>query len=374
MEKRIHPKVSDLLFMLKDTCEYMCRNIYQNPEIVLNYVLEKIVKMMNAKAGNVRLFDKASGNLVLKASYGVSKRYQNRKTSLPVGTSIAGLAYEKEKIYAVEDLSINNRYHAPEYTLKEGVSSLLSAPLATPESKLGVCSIYFPEPRKFHREETEFFSIFSSFLATFLNTQILNYQLGRSYLEIAKALIVTLEEKDPYTKGHSERVREYAVKIAERLKFSKNEVQILSDFSILHDIGKIIVDSSILNKPGKLNKEEWDVIKQHPVVGTRMISPFNGLASGIPLIKHHHERMDGKGYPDGLKGDSIPPLVQIMAVADAFDAMTSPRAYRNAMTLEKTEAQLIKNIGGQFDEKVIRTLLALIEAKEIILPGFKPSV
>ena len=366
MEKRIHPKISNLLLMLKNICEYLCQNIHQDPENVLNYVLEKIVKMMNAKAGNIRLFDKSSGNLILKASYGVSKKYQNGKPSLPVGISIAGLVYEKGTVYVVEDLRINNRYHSPEYAIKEGVGSLLSAPLATSEKKLGVCSIYFPEPRKFNRQEIEFFTVFSDFLATFLTINTLNYQLGQSYLDIAKSLIVTLEEKDPYTRGHSERVREYAVKMAEKLKLSKTEIQILSDFSILHDIGKIIVDNSILNKPGKLNKEEWEIIKQHPVIGARMILPFNGLASGIPLIKHHHERMDGKGYPDGLRGDSIPPMVQIMVIADAFDAMTSPRAYRDALTIEDAKHQLLKNADNQFGWKATKTMIGLIEAGKII--------
>jgi len=97
-----------------------------------------------------------------------------------------------------------------------------------------------------------------------------------------------------------------------------------------------------------------------------MISPFNGLASGIPLIKHHHERMDGKGYPDGLKRDSIPPLAQIMVVADAFDAMTSPRAYRNALTLEDTKNQLLKNAKDQFGRKAIKAMIDLIEAGKII--------
>ncbi|MFA5393342.1 MAG: HD-GYP domain-containing protein [Candidatus Ratteibacteria bacterium] len=367
MKRKVHPKISNLLLMLNDICKYLCQNMHQNPESVLNYTLEKIVKLMNAKACNVRLFDKLSGNLILKANYGVSKKYQHEKPSLPVGTSIAGLAYEKEKVYAVEDLRINNRYHSPEYALKEGVGSLLSTPLVTSESKLGVCSIYFPKPRKFSREEIEFFSIFSNFLATFLTTHTLNYQLGRSYLDIAKALIVALEEKDPYTRGHSERVREYAIKMAEKLKMSKTEIQILSDFSILHDIGKIIVDNSILNKPGKLNKEEWDAIKQHPVIGSRMILPFDGLASGIPLIKHHHERVDGKGYPDGLKGDSIPPLVQIMAVSDAFDAMTSPRAYRNALTLKEAKRQLRKNTDRQFGRKATEAMISLIDSGEVIL-------
>ncbi|NQS88339.1 HD domain-containing protein [Patescibacteria group bacterium] len=99
-----------------------------------------------------------------------------------------------------------------------------------------------------------------------------------------------VEEKDPYTRGHSERVREYAIKMAKKLKLPKNEIQILSDFSILHDIGKVIIDSAILNKPDKLTKEEWGIVKQHPLSGARMVLPFNGLASGIPLIKHHHER------------------------------------------------------------------------------------
>ena len=365
-KKKAYPKISELLLSLNSICEYICRHILQDPEALLGYVLKKIVLLMHAKAGNIRLFDESTKTLILKASYGVSKKYRKMKLALEVGTSVAGYVFENGKVYVSENLKKNNLYRHPEYAIREGITSLISAPLTTSERKLGVLSIYFPKPRKFDQEEIEFFSILANFLAAFLTTHVLHYQLRRNYLDIAKALIVTLEEKDTYTKGHSERVREYAVKIAKKFRFHREAIRILSDFSILHDIGKVIVDSSILNKKETLSEEEWRIIKQHPVVGAKMIAPVDGLIYAIPLVKHHHERIDGKGYPDGLAGSKIPLMARIIAVADAFDAMTSPRAYRKALTLEQVRNQLIKNAGKQFDEKIVKVMIDLIETGEVV--------
>ncbi len=369
MEERIYPRAADLLVMLKDTCGYLCRHISQEPEEALGYILKKIVKFMGGKAGNIRLFDKETNSLVLKASYGVSKRYQMAKLVLPVGRSIAGLAFQHRKVYAVPDLKRNSRYHLPEYAAKEEIVSLLCAPLFTAQKRFGVLSIYFGQPRRFTRLEREFFTAFAGFLATFLTVNIQNFLLRQSYLDVAKSLIVALEEKDAYTRGHSERVRGYAVKIAEKMGLPKREVRVLSDFGILHDIGKVIIDSTILNKSGNLTKEEWETVKKHPVIGARMVSPIDGFTPGIPIIKHHHERIDGKGYPNGLKEKALPLFVQIVTVADAFDAMTSPRAYRDALTLEEAKKELIKGAGKQFSEKAVKALIDLIDTGEITPPS-----
>lgn len=323
---------------------------------------------MNAKAGNIRLFDKTLKKLILKASYGVSNKYKTMKYAVDVGTSVSGYVFEQGRMYVSEDLRANHMYRFPEYALKEGITALICTPLSTSEEKIGVFTIYFPTARKFDRQETSFFSVLGNFLATFFTSQSLHYELQRSYLDIAKALVIALEEKDPYTKGHSERVQEYAVQIAKELKLSKKLVQVLSDFSVLHDIGKVIIDSVILNKMGSLNNKEWSIIKKHPLVGARMVSPVDGLVLGIPLIKHHHERVDGKGYPEGLAGSHIPLLARIIAVADAFDAMISPRAYRNALTIKEAKKELLKNAGNQFDRKIINVMIDLIDEGRIKIP------
>lgn len=177
-----------------------------------------------------------------------------------------------------------------------------------------------------------------------------NYQLEG----IVKGVIATIELKDPYTRGHSERVAYYANSLAnETGKFSEEELNSFNYACLLHDIGKVNIPDTILMKPGKLTKEEFDVIKTHPKVGAEAIVKVNGLGDSIEVVKSHHERWDGKGYPDQLKEENIPFLARIVSVADAFDAMTSSRSYRAAMPVEEAYRRIIEGKGTQFDPEIV---------------------
>jgi len=141
----------------------------------------------------------------------------------------------------------------------------------------------------------------------------------------------------------------------------------------LHDIGKITVSESILNKPGKLTKREFANIKDHPIVGATLVSQIKGFEQVIPIVRHHHERFDGKGYPDGLAGEEIPLEARIMSVVDVFDALTSERSYRKALSREETIAELERGAGTQFDPVVLEAFLALAEARGDGSAGLPPS-
>jgi putative nucleotidyltransferase with HDIG domain len=167
---------------------------------------------------------------------------------------------------------------------------------------------------------------------------------------IVKGVIATLELKDPYTRGHSERVANYALLLAKQLgKFTKEEQKSFYYACLLHDIGKVHIPDSILMKPGKLTKEEFEIIKSHPVVGAEAVKDVEGINDSICVILSHHERWDGKGYPDQLKAEEIPLLARITSFADAFDAMTSSRSYRAAMPVEEAYQRIIEGVGSQFD-------------------------
>jgi putative two-component system response regulator len=140
-----------------------------------------------------------------------------------------------------------------------------------------------------------------------------------------------VEAKSPFTQGHSDRVTQLALVLAERLGVAAAEREVLRSGALLHDIGKLGIPDAILNKAGPLTAEEYDIIKQHPMQGVRMVESLQSMAGVIPLIRWHHERLDGSGYPDGLQGDEIPPLVRILSVADSYDAMASDRPYRPGM-------------------------------------------
>jgi putative nucleotidyltransferase with HDIG domain len=171
---------------------------------------------------------------------------------------------------------------------------------------------------------------------------------------IVKGVIATLELKDPYTRGHSERVASYAMELAkESGEFSDEELKAFNYTCLLHDIGKIHIPDQILMKPTSLTKEEYEIIKSHTVVGAEAVSKVVGLSNNIEVIRSHHERWDGKGYPDQLKGEEIPYSARIAAVADAFDAMTSTRSYRSAMTVEEAYERILEGNGTQFDPDLV---------------------
>lgn len=171
---------------------------------------------------------------------------------------------------------------------------------------------------------------------------------------IVKGVIAALELKDPYTRGHSERVAKYAMVLAKELgSFSRDELKSFNYACLLHDIGKVNIPDSILMKPAKLTNEEYEVIKTHPVVGEEAVKNVEGLGSSISIIRSHHERWDGKGYPDQLIGNDIPLNARITAIADAFDAMTSSRSYRGALPVEEAYNRILQGEGTQFDPNLV---------------------
>lgn len=171
-----------------------------------------------------------------------------------------------------------------------------------------------------------------------------------------------VEAKDPYTYGHSKKVNIYAVALAERIGLSPDEVSTLSAAALLHDIGKVGIPDKVLNKKGKLNKEDWEAIKAHPKLGANIISNIPRLAPSVNSILYHHERWDGGGYPEGLKGEEIPIEARILAIADSFEAMTSARPYRPALSLEEVVTELKQGAGTQFDPKLVEVFIDIVEA------------
>jgi diguanylate cyclase (GGDEF)-like protein len=184
----------------------------------------------------------------------------------------------------------------------------------------------------------------------------------RNGLSAIYALVSTVEAKDPYTYGHSRKVNTYAVALAEAIGLSPEEVSRVSTAALLHDIGKIGVPDKVLNKKGKLNTEDWEAIKAHPRLGATIIGNVPNLVPCVSIILHHHERWDGSGYPEGLKGEEIPIESRILAIADSFEAMSSARPYRPALCGEKVLKQLRHGAGSQFDPELVEIFIGIIEA------------
>ncbi len=184
--------------------------------------------------------------------------------------------------------------------------------------------------------------------------------LRNSYLEILKVLVATLDARDVETEGHSERVVELSLKIAEKMGITDRDfLRDLRLGALLHDIGKIGIPDRILRKEDKLTPQEWEIMKEHVLIGYKIVSTVDFLKGASEIVLYHHERWDGKGYPHGLKGDEIPLGARIFAVADAFDAMIQDRVYRKAISPEKAREEIRRNSGAQFDPKVVEAFLSI---------------
>lgn len=185
-------------------------------------------------------------------------------------------------------------------------------------------------------------------------------RLEKAYLESIEVLRYTVEAKDPYTRGHSDRVSAYSVLIGEKLGLSEDDIKTLRIGGLFHDIGKIGIPDSILLKESRLTDDEYSQIKNHPSIGAHILQNATIFKDIIPIVKHHHERYDGNGYPGRLKGNDIPYFARIAAVADTFDAMTSKRSYRDALPLDIVKAEIEKCSGTQFDPEIAKVFLDIL--------------
>ena len=185
-------------------------------------------------------------------------------------------------------------------------------------------------------------------------------QLERTHLDTIQSLRYAVEAKDTYTRGHSDRVSEFSVLIGKKLGLTEKEIETLRVGGLFHDIGKIGVPDSILQKEVRLTDDEYSQIKNHPSIGAHILGEAEAFKDIIPIVKHHHERYDGKGYPSRLSGEEIPLLARITAVADAFDAMTSKRSYRGALDIEYVKEEIERCKGTQFDPKIADVFLDIL--------------
>lgn len=191
-------------------------------------------------------------------------------------------------------------------------------------------------------------------------------EMREVHIETVRALTSAIDASDPFTKGHSERVTQYAVAIAREMGLSERRIEALEYAGFLHDMGKIGLQHDILLKPGRLSEDEWEAMRQHPTVGAKIVSDLHFLSQAKAVVLHHHERYDGGGYPSGLAGTEIPLEARIVKVADAFDAMMSDRPYRSPLGLEKAIDELRNGKGTEFDPEVVDAFLRLVQRGEIV--------
>jgi putative nucleotidyltransferase with HDIG domain len=271
------------------------------------------------------------------------------------------------------DVTLDADLQAANSVQHGAMASIVCALLRSPRVRLGVLHIDrgpFQEP--FSNEEFYLTDAIAASVSIGIESAQLVESQRHQFIQTITALARTVEIRDQYTAHHTERVTDYSLMLAEQLNLSSSERNQIKIGTPLHDIGKIGIDDAILRKPGKLTNDEFEVMKQHTLLGAAILQSIPALDSVIPIVRHHHERWDGGGYPDGLSTDRISKLARVVAVADAFDAMTSNRPYRQAMPLDRAFAELIAKAGSHFDPACVTAFLALRPRIEQLLAANSP--
>lgn len=323
---------------------------------ILQTILDFSIKISGAGRGSIMLLDKKKRTFFIKIPYDKSEKNIDKITFAENENTIGWVVKNKKFLY-IEDLE-NDKHFSKIEIIHRRIKQLLIIPIIVEDKVIGVINL---ENTSLGPDTIDLLRSFSEGAAVAVNNARLYQKIQDSYFEIVKALAQAIEAKDPYTHGHSERVMEYAVQIAQKLGLPEEEIESLRYAAMLHDIGKIGVKGIILNNPDGLTNEEYDEIKKHPVVGEGIIQPIELLQPIRPFIKHHHEWYNGKGYPDGLSGENIPLGARILAVVDAYDAMKSDRPYRKALTEETVIQELKRGNGTQFDPKIVEIFLEILK-------------
>jgi putative nucleotidyltransferase with HDIG domain len=328
-------------------------------ENITKVIVENATRVTNAEICTLILEDAKTGEYIPFYSKGVKDEFVD-KMRFKKGESISGWVMLSQEVmirYDIENDSWFKEQNKGEYF----VYSLISIPLLAKDRVIGVLNLSNKKSKQqFTVEEIAFLKGLTTEASIALENANLYEQIQESYLKTITALAFALDARDSYTRQHSENVTKYAVAIAQELNLRPQEIDYVRRAGLLHDIGKIGIRDGVLLKPGKLNEEEYNDIKNHPAKGEAIVSALPFLKEEAKIIRHHHERYDGKGYPDGIVGEEIELKARILAVADSFDAMVENRVYRKALELPVAFEELRKNSGKQFDSAVADALIRVL--------------
>ena len=349
-------------------------NVTANPQEQFQQIAEDFRELLAVRAVLVVLFPEAlasgeeqsriiySGELPVAAEQIIENAYPRI------------LAKDSGMGIVREDLS-----HCPIHTADtEGIGQIMLAPILRSDKEMGMIVVLDPiDGRHFDNIDATRLSSLSNSAAVFLENFRLYGSMHQLFLGSIRALTSSIDAKDPYTSGHSERAALISKRLVELMGLPSSEVDHIYLCGLLHDIGKIGVPEAVLRKPDRLTPYELELVKQHPAIGAKIISGIDQMENLVSVVLHHHERVDGQGYPDGLSGEQIPFAARVLCVADCLDAMTSDRPYRKALPLKLAESEILRGAGSQFDPalvecmtraKLTEYLIELKKSKSLFVP------
>ena len=353
--------VDSLIVMLVGIHEFgmTATGIISKDELTL-LVVESACKLMRSESGSLMLLNHDNNELTIASSRGLSPEVV-ATTRMSLGEGVAGRVAQSGKPIFVENIETDIRFLRPN-SVRYPSKSFISVPLRVKKRVIGVLNISSSDSTKsFEERDVRLLTILADQAAITLENIELYDNLQHFYLEMVQTLARTIDAKDSYTHDHADRARKYSKLIGKKLGLPDAMIRHIEYAALMHDIGKIGIDEHILRKPGQLTPEEREIIKKHPSIGNRIISPVEFLSPVAPMVLYHQEWFNGQGYPEGLAGEEIPLGARIVAVIDAYDAMTSDRPYRKALPMKVATDELKKNAGTQFDPKVVKSFLEILE-------------
>jgi HD-GYP domain-containing protein (c-di-GMP phosphodiesterase class II) len=337
-------------------------------EALFDSIVQAILEVSGGDRGAILMRNKETGTVDM-----VAVRTKDGKASgeVKLSRTVVNDVLEQGISAFTDDALADERYVGGESIVRQRIRSVMCAPMRTTDEILGVLYVDSQMAREFNEAELELLAAVGNQSGIALHRAKLMQEVEKLFFDVMKAIASIIDAKDGYTHKHSERVAAFGVRLAQHLGFDADARAVVELSGLLHDVGKIGVPDAILNKPGKLTESEFKEMRLHPIHGARILSNIQSqkVVSLLPGVKYHHERWDGKGYPDGLKGEEIPLLGRVLGVADFLDALTSDRSYRKGLSLEEA-VQMVKDLEGQaFDPVVVKAAVELHAKGELALPS-----
>ena len=333
----------------------------QKVKALFDIIVHGMKKVLDTSSSFIALYDK-DGILRLKAHSGIQKDLKDNM-SLPDDRGIIG-AVIKDKNAVVEnkdDEKTRERVDKDVISYKTGIGCV---PILSNHSIKGILGITDKAgTQKISLEDLTLLDNIASQVALCVENVELSKNIEETYYDTLVMLARIVEAKDAYSAGHLERVSSYVKLMADKLNIDEAAKKILSGGALLHDLGKVGIDDVILKKTGKLTPQEYEIMKQHTVIGENILKPLQSMSKLSMLVRNHHELYDGSGYPDGLKGEEIPLLARILTIADIYDAITTDRPYRKMMSRDEAIKELRSSAGNKLDPKLVETFIELIAQK-----------